>query len=266
VADEAQLGALAVRAASLVGPGHRCANPAELRQDAYRLGRDATGDYLVIAVADGLSSSSRSDLGATVAVSSAVATAVEMLRMGSRPDPQWVPKLFGTVAQRMREEAATRGLSDSDVCTVLIVAIVPTRLPDNQPQPGWVGWLGDVSMWHLAEDRWRQAAGNRKQDESGIASNALEAVLPHDPGAALGAGFQLVRGDVLTLVTDGVGDGLAGLPALNEFLARQWARPPSIADFINHIGYDAEQFIDDRSAVTVWAAMPRPDARSRGPR
>jgi len=225
-----------------------------------------TGDYLVIAVADGLSSSSRSDLGATVAVGSAVTAAVEMLRTVSRPDPQWVPKLFSMVAQRIREEAAARGLSGSDVCTVLIVAILPTRLPENEPQPGWVGWLGDVSLWELREGRWRQAAGNRKQDESGMASNSLDAVLPHDPGAALGARFQLEPGDVLTFVTDGVGDGLAGLPEFNDLLARQWAGPPPIADFINHIGYDAEQFTDDRTAVTVWAGTTRSEARSRWPR
>jgi len=266
VADEAELGGLIVRAASLVGPGHRCADPAEMRQDAYRLGRDVTGDHLIVAVADGLSSSSRSDLGATVAVSSAVAGVVDLLRTGFRPDAQWAARLFSAVAQRIREEAAARGLSDKDVCTVLVVAILPTRLPGNEPRPGWVGWLGDVSLWHLAEGRWRQAAGNRKQDESGVASNALEAVLPQDPGAAQGAQLQIERGDVLTFVTDGVGDGLAGLPALNDFLARQWARPPSIADFINHVGYDAEQFTDDRSAVTVWAGMNRSETRFRGPR
>jgi hypothetical protein len=266
VADEAELGALTVRAASLVGPGHRCADPAEMRQDAYRLGRDATGEYLVVAVADGLSSSGRSDLGATVAVSSAVTGALELLRSGFQPDPQWAPKLFSAVAQRIRDEAATRGLSDRDVCTVLIVTILPTRLPENEPRFGWVGWLGDVSLWLLAEGGWRQAAGNRKQDEGGYASNALDAVLPHDPGAAQSRQFQFGRGDVLTLVTDGVGDGLAGLPPLNDLLARRWATPPAITDFISHVGFDAEQFTDDRSAVTVWAGTARSQARSRWPR
>ena len=51
---------------------------------------------------------------------------------------------------------------------------------------------------------------------------------------------------MLTFVTDGVGDGLAGLPDLNKLLASRWASPPPIADFINHVGYDAEQFLDGR--------------------
>ncbi|MFF2082095.1 protein phosphatase 2C domain-containing protein [Kitasatospora sp. NPDC058162] len=259
IADEARLGALTVRAASLIGPGHRCEDPAVVRQDAYRLGRDAAGEHLVVAVADGLSSSPRADLGATVAVSSAVATVVEQLRTGVRPDQLSAAGLFGRAAQRIRDEAAARGLSDRDVCTLLIVAVLPTRFRGNESQPCWVGWIGDVSLWQHDGGRWRVAAGDPKQDDAGLASNALESVLPHDPDAARSCLLPLAPGDVLTLVTDGVGDGLAGLPALNGFLAREWAGPPAIADFINHIGYDAAQFTDDRTAVTVWADTANPD-------
>jgi protein phosphatase 2C-like protein len=262
VADEAELGALTVRAASLVGPGHRCEEPAVARQDAYRLGQDATGEYLVVAVADGLSSSQRSDLGATVAVSSAVASLVELLRTGFDPGRLSAPELFGRVARRMREETAARGLSDGDVCTVLITAVLPTLLREGEPRPCWVGWLGDASLWRLGEGRWRVVAGNRKRDEGGIASDALDAVLPYDPDAAQSRLLPFALGDVLTLVSDGVGDGLAGLSALNRFLAENWAEPPSIADFINHVGFDAEQFTDDRSAVTVWAGNTTPVTRA----
>lgn len=256
VADEAVLGALTVRAASLVGPGHRSADPATVRQDAYRLGRDATGEYLVVAVADGVSNSSRSDLGAAVAVSSAVTSSLELLRAGYAPDAQWAPAVFGAVAQRIREEAADRSLSDDDVCAVLIVAIIPARPREHDDRRVWVGWLGDVSLWQLDGDRWRTVAGDRKRDYDGMASNALDAVLPRSPGAAKSCPLTLEPGSVLTFVTDGVGDGLAGLREFNELLASRWASPPAIADFINHIGYDAAQFLDDRSAVTVWVGTP----------
>ena len=119
-------------------------------------------------------------------------------------------------------------------------------------KPCWVGWLGDASLWQLGDDRWRIVAGDRKQDEAGMASNAVAAALPHDPHAAQSQLLSLAPGDVVTMVTDGVGDGLAGLSSLNGFLAKEWTRPPAIADFINHVGYDAEQFTDDRSAITVW--------------
>jgi hypothetical protein len=266
MADEAVLGELTVRAASLVGPGHRSAEPATVRQDAYRLGRDAAGDYLVIAVADGVSNSRRSDLGAAVAVSSAVSSAVELLRSGFAPTTQWAPTLFAATAKRIREEAAGRGLSDDDVCAVLITAILPARLREGGPQHAWVGWLGDVSLWELGEGYWRPAAGDNKRDEGGMASNALSAVLPRSPEFAQSSLVPLMPGSVLTFVTDGVGDGLAGLPDLNKLLASRWASPPPIADFINHVGYDAEQFLDDRSAVTVWVGPQARRPRSPSPR
>lgn len=64
-ADEATVGALAIRAASVVGPGHRCGQPAEPRQDSYRIGRSPDSRYAIVAVADGLSSAAWSDVGAT---------------------------------------------------------------------------------------------------------------------------------------------------------------------------------------------------------
>ena len=54
-ADAARLGDLEVRAASMVGAGHRCQEPADPRQDAYALGRTPDGQFLIIAVADGVS-------------------------------------------------------------------------------------------------------------------------------------------------------------------------------------------------------------------
>lgn len=252
VADEAAVGDLVVRAASVVGPGHRCADPAVVRQDAYRIGRDPAGDFVVIAVADGVSSSARADLGATVAVSTAVAAVLERLRLDGGTGGLSAAELFELVASRVSGEAADRGLADRDVCAVLIVAVLPTRLRDDAPNRLWVGWLGDVSLWRLGDGRWSIAAGDRKGGDGGIESNAIAAVLPFDPGAARSEFLPLSAGDRLTLVTDGVGDGLAGLPALNRYLADEWAGPPPIADFINHVGYDAEQFTDDRTAVTVW--------------
>ncbi|MEV6495002.1 protein phosphatase 2C domain-containing protein, partial [Actinoplanes sp. NPDC051633] len=71
-ADEAQVGDLSVRAASVVGPGHRCTEPVVARQDAYQLGRDRASRFLVVAVADGISASRHADRGATVAAQRSV--------------------------------------------------------------------------------------------------------------------------------------------------------------------------------------------------
>ena len=140
--------------------------------------------------------------------------------MGSGHVSLSAPELFTAVADRIRGEAAARDLAEGDVCTVLIVAVLPTRLAEDAPASGWVAWPGDVSPWQLTDGHWRIAAGDRKRGQGGIESNALSAVLPFDPAAAQYRELTFSVGDVFTLVTDGVGDGLAGLADLNRLPER----------------------------------------------
>ncbi|WP_210587467.1 protein phosphatase 2C domain-containing protein [Streptomyces sp. GESEQ-35] len=260
-ADEASLGDLAVRAASLVGPGHRCQEPATARQDAYRLARDAAGDHLLLAIADGVSSSSHAELGAAVAASTAI---TYLRRQLDQPDAAVrlsAAELFEEAATAMRREAGRRGLDPADVCAVLFVAVIPTRpaVPSGE-RTMWAAWLGDASLWRLDDRRWRHTAGDRKEATHGYDSNAVTHTLPADPQAARETQLALRPGDVLSLVSDGVGDGLASIEELNTYLADHWQLPLPIASYLNDVGFDAERFLDDRTAVTVWID---PDARSR---
>ncbi|MFJ3301681.1 protein phosphatase 2C domain-containing protein [Streptomyces sp. NPDC086549] len=263
-ADEAQLGDLTVRAASLVGPGHRCAEPATARQDAYRIARDVRGDHLLLAVADGVSSSAYAELGAAVAAG----TAVNVLRRRlDEPDGAArlsATELFAETATAMRHEAKRRGLDPSDVCAVLFTAVIPARpAPASGERTLWAAWLGDASLWLLDENRWVYTAGDRKGASAGYDSNAVTHTLPADPHAVREARLAVRPGDVVSLVSDGVGDGLATIEELNAYLADRWQLPLPIASYLNDVGFDAERFLDDRTSVTVWIA---PDARSRPPR
>ncbi|MFJ1970674.1 protein phosphatase 2C domain-containing protein [Streptomyces sp. NPDC087903] len=261
-ADEAHLGDLAVRAASLVGPGHRCQEPATARQDAYRLARDATGDHLLLAVADGLSSSAHAELGAAVAAGTAVN---HLRRRLDEPDGAArlsATELFEETATAMRREATRRGLDPSDVCAVLFTAVIPARPAPTGERTMWAAWLGDASLWRLEDERWRYAAGDRKGATAGYDSNAVTHTLPADPHAARETRLALRPGDVISLVSDGVGDGLATIEELNTYLAVRWQRPLPIAAYLNDVGFDAERFLDDRTSVTVWIA---PDNRPRPP-
>ncbi|MER5751041.1 protein phosphatase 2C domain-containing protein [Streptomyces sp. NPDC002088] len=262
-ADEAQLGDLAVRAASIVGPGHRCQEPAAARQDAYRMTRDATGDHLLLAVADGVSSSAHAELGAAVAASTAIN---HLRRRLDEPDGAArlsAAELFEESATAMLREAERRGLEASDVCAVLFIAVIPTRptAPTGE-RTMWAAWLGDASLWRLDEERWRYAAGDRKGTTAGYDSNAVTHTLPADPHAARQTTLALRPGDVVSLVSDGVGDGLAAIEELNAYLADHWKLPLPVASYLNDVGFDAERFLDDRTAVTVWVD---PDTRSRPP-
>lgn len=253
-ADEASLGDLTVRAASLVGPGHRCQEPAAARQDAYRIARDATGDHLIVAVADGVSSSSHAELGAAVAAGTAVGFLRRRLDESGKVAGLSATDLFTEAATAMHREAGRRGLEPADVCSVLFALVVPTRPDPSGERTLWAAWLGDASLWRLEEERWRHTAGDRKGADAGYESNALHHTLPADPHAARETRVALRRGDVVSLVSDGVGDGLATIGELNAYLAGRWARPLPVGAYLSDVGFDAERFLDDRTSVTVWVA------------
>lgn len=145
-ADGARLGDLEVRAASVVGAGHRCEEPADPRQDAYALGRTPDGQFLVIAVADGVSQSPHSDLGARVAVSAATRELVEMLAYGGMAAID-IEELYKVVAGEMLGTGRDRGLADQDICSILIVAVIPTAPAAHGTRQIWASWIGDVSLW-----------------------------------------------------------------------------------------------------------------------
>lgn len=243
-ADEGQLGALTVRAASVIGPGHRCEQPVSPRQDAYRLGRDDTSQHLIVAVADGVSSSAFAELGATVAASAAVNLLRERL---NRTDTIAWLEVFSGVAAQMTEAAATRELRTADVNAALVTAIIPADAGMM-----YVAWVGDASAWLLRGNEWIFVAGDRKRSSGGLESNVVRHALPDSPHIVATKAIPLGSGDVVALVTDGVGDALAAVPEANRHFARSWATPPPSTVFVNDVSYDAEGFQDDRTAVAVW--------------
>jgi hypothetical protein len=254
-ADEARLGELTVRAASVLGPGHRCEEPAGARQDAYALGRDATGRYLIVAVADGLASSRRSELGASTGATAAVELLAAALSAGSDLGALDAGELFRQTAARMAGEAARHGVGARDTCAVLITAVVDTLLTGDA-RDCWLAWVGDVSAWQLLGERWEPFAGDIKQDAGGIASNVVAACLPLQPDHVAQRSFRQPPGATFALVTDGIGDAWAMMSEANAYFAQRWADPPPVGAYLNDVGYDARGFQDDRTAVTVWTDGP----------
>ncbi|MBV9161745.1 MAG: protein phosphatase 2C domain-containing protein [Pseudonocardiales bacterium] len=249
-ADEARLGDLDVRAVSLIGASHRCEEPATARQDTYRLGRDAAGRYLVVAVADGLSEGRRSDLGATVAARCAVDMVRKELDRGAAPDIQWL-EVFRLAASTVASAAKQSELSPKEVCTALIVAIVPAE-PDNRDggRRVWFASLADVSAWQRSEAGWRMLAGDPKEDV--LDRNAVHHFLPCHPDKVTVVYQDVPQGATITIVSDGVGDALADVPGASKWFARRWRTPPPLASFLLDVAYEARGQLDDRTAVTVW--------------
>jgi len=253
-ADQASLGDLAVRAASVVGPGHRCEEPASPRQDAYRLGRDASGHHLIAAVADGMSDSRRAELGAQVAVARAVALVRSHLDGGGRPEELSAPQVFAEVARAVAGAAADRSLDPADVRTTLTVLVVPAYPDRDGCRVAWAGRVADTHVW-LREDGWTRVTGEAKPTLDG---NVLRDFLPHVPGAATGTAFVVPPDAVLGVLSDGVGD-LFDDEAAARWFATRWAAPPPLASFILDVDFEAKGHLDDRTAVVVWCGAAAGD-------
>ncbi|PYC88026.1 hypothetical protein C7C46_01775 [Streptomyces tateyamensis] len=252
-ADEATVGALTIRAASVVGPGHRCSQPAEPRQDSYRIGRSRDSRYAIVAVADGLSSAVWSDAGATTASSQAVTLLREQIEAVGF-DRIDVKGLYGQIANSVAAHAAGRRVSTSQVATVLITAVIAE--PDaNGVAQAWVGWLGDSSAWTLDPRAalWQFSAGEAKDRAAAVVSNEVAGRLPDTPELAADGYVTLVPGAALALVTDGIGDAWADRAGnVNEYFANAWHSPVPATRFTADVGFDAPQCLDDRTAVVVW--------------
>ncbi|MEU0555433.1 protein phosphatase 2C domain-containing protein [Dactylosporangium sp. NPDC006015] len=251
-ADQARVGDLRIRAASVVGAGHRCERPAKPRQDAYRVAQDATGDHLIIAVADGMSDSSRAELGASVAVGTAVGLLRRELDQGVPPDRLSVERIFAEVAGNIAAAARERGLDPAHVRTTLALAVLPTRSTGVR-RIAWAGQLADTHLWMLRRQRWQCLTGEAKEQFDG---SVLSAFLPHYPQAARAILFDLNEAVAVALLSDGVADAFSQVDGAEHWFADRWRDPPPLASFMLDVDFQAKGLLDDRTAVVVWPHAP----------
>jgi len=257
-ADGIRLGDLEVRAASIVGAGHRCEEPAIPRQDAYALGRTQDGRYLVVAVADGVSASEYADLAARIAVSAATRELARMLESGGLAAID-AGLLYKKIAGEIIGTGRSRGIPDEEVCAILITAVIPATARPDGTRPMWASWIGDVSLWVSRGGELLRWTG---QDKTGLDRNELRAVLPFSPDEVEQLTLDLHPDDRVALMTDGVSDSLSSVEGTIDYFARQWAGPPPHpAAFLHSLCYDGPGQTDDRTAVVVWCNTPYPGGR-----
>lgn len=248
-ADQGTLGDLRVRAASVIGAGHRSGRSIKPRQDAYRVARDRAGRHLVVAVADGMSDSARAEFGASVAVGTAVALVRRHLDDALPLAGLQPAELFSEVANALVQAARERRLEANDVRTTLAVAVLPTRSETDRPVQGWVAQVADTHLWRRTEDGWDCLTGMTKDSFDG---SVLDAFLPHVPKAARGGLFEMRYGDTIAVLSDGVSDAFSTVAGAACWFARRWREPPPLASFLLDVDYEAKTMQDDRTAVVVW--------------
>lgn len=251
--DLGTVGDLCVIGASARGGLHRFEGSE--RQDAFALSKSTTGRYLLIAIADGLSSAPTSRR-----------TAFDLVHhttdwIGGRIDgiasePDMNEELVRELVLKCLNEGVARINADRPTpssrtagASTLTWAIVPTV--ECEARTVHFGGVGDSSAWTISGGRWK--CQSQSPDEA-IASSATAALPVHDPERAAWFGeTTLDADDVFALTTDGVANALGdGTTQVATFLAEKWRTPPEPLAFLADLQFDRKSFDDDRTAVLVW--------------
>jgi hypothetical protein len=260
-ADQATVGELVVRAAAVVGASHRHdearATPC---QDSYQLGTTRDRGHLLIAVADGVSASRYADRGSAIAAERAVRVLRERVGDGQSMGVNVFMTAFQEAAKAIGEEARQARCRPADYCTTLVTAVVPSALDASGMRRVRLAWLGDSSAWVLGANGWNRVAGTEK---GGYDGNAIGSCLPRRPEELQQAIVDLCPGEVLALMSDGLGDALTDVTSVPEELARRWAGPPALPRFLRDLFFDAPGQYDDRTAVLVWTPPAPAGQRER---
>ena len=245
-----------VRAASTRGLAHR--HYGRVRQDEYGYRRTLDGRYLVMCVADGVSSGKLSHHAATVAAHAGVDLLVDWLARGPVLDIAW-PQFIHEVADRIVRDGHNR-LGAVHVAermaTTVLYAVVDLDHTDGAHRVDLMA-VGDTSAWVLRQDeRWEplQAVKNEGAEVYSPAVTALPTVPAQLP---LPVRTTVRPGEVLVLMSDGIGDALgAGTGEVGRFLADVWRTPPAPLQFAAQAEFARKSFDDDRTAVAFWPQTP----------
>ncbi|MEV0895648.1 protein phosphatase 2C domain-containing protein [Actinoplanes sp. NPDC049802] len=262
--DGGRVGRLDYRAASLRGVGHL--ETGKPRQDSYVVTVTRGDHWLVGCVADGVSDGRLSHRAADLACEKLAGELIDGLAAGPDTDLDtldWAAGVAGVNAAIRREFLAAARVEDADLAdvralmstTAVAFAVAARPDPDGAHRAVVASLAGDSAALVLDGDGWRPVTAVKGEGEE-MASNAVRP-LPREVEAEP-VTLALRPGDVLAVVTDGIGDPMgSGGGVVGRFLAEQWAGPPDTIEFANQVGFYRKTFMDDRTVIAVWVA-PEP--------
>jgi hypothetical protein len=115
---------------------------------------------------------------------------------------------------------------------------------------------GDSSALRLRDGAWSPVTEVKGEGQE-VASSAVRP-LPRETKPEP-VPLSLRTGDVLTVISDGIGDPMgSGSGVVGRFFTEVWAEPPDTIEFAHQVGFYRKTFMDDRTVVTVWV---NPDRR-----
>lgn len=255
VLDGWSTAAMTLRGVSQRGHLHR--HNGAPRQDDFAIHHLPDGRVVVL-VADGVSQSPQSHLGASIAV----AQAADWIRTNLGPDTadlDWSALIKNTAYALAARAQTLFGLdapdpvrAEQELATTLVCAIVEPVEP-GLLRTHMVG-VGDSGAWVLADGKFIDVVGGKAPVAGGVASSEVSA-LPRVPTQLEPTIFEFLSGAVLLVGTDGIGDPLGdGHGSVGDLFRGLLDRPcpPSLIEFAHTVDFSRETYDDDRTLVAVW--------------
>jgi carbon monoxide dehydrogenase subunit G/serine/threonine protein phosphatase PrpC len=257
VLDGADLGGLAIRAASLRGDAHRY--QAVTRQDAMDLCslHDGETDVILGCVADGVAVEPLSQLGAAQACR--LARDETRQRLSALLSAQSTPDLLAvcqdladSVAARLARQAGFLKTDPKSLSTTLTAVLV--EAPAGPSGRRFVGFaVGDGAAFTLRDGAFHECVGYKGE----AASPETVATLPTQVGRVSIFQGRILPGTTLLICTDGLSNPMRNSD-VRERLAAWWGegRVPSPLEFGWQLSFRVKSYDDDRTAICFWESQP----------
>lgn len=256
-------GSLVIRAASTRGTSHR--HSGTPRQDEYALST-CGDDWLVAAVADGVSAGELSHLAAALAARGAAEFVRDRLlttrSLEAIPWTEMLSELAGRIVlygqRRLNRVDEMEPSSAAEVArsmaTTLVVLVLGIQPGADGRRHGCVLAMGDTSVFQLDSSGAWGPVTSVKNAGAAISTSAT-AALPYLPSSPLEPiPVEMGAGEGLFVMTDGVGDPLgAGTGVVGDFLASVWSEPPELLAFGAQVGFARRSYDDDRTVIGIWS-------------
>jgi len=202
-------------------------------------------NVLVCSVADGVSQSEESHLGAMIAARYAASwprlTAV-------LSDPSLRSLDCSEIASIMNFQAAQRAVSPHSLSTTLVVAVVGA--PKDGAWPVVVAQIGDSPSLLLRGRQWVTITADDNDSEQAYATSRTRALPGHAKAKVWTV--EAIEGDVLVLASDGVGNPIADLPQYAESIACAWVdSPPMPSELLRIVDAELPTYDDDRTLLGI---------------
>ena len=235
--DGVGVGQFYVAAASHVGLSHVAQGTP--RQDAYNFALTTSG-RLVVAVADGMGSRPRSQVGATHFCDSVA------LAASTTPDDSAAAYLAAAAARARGVAEVSYRLEPDAVSFVGAVAVIDGDRCE-------VARIGDVSAFAIDAEGELTELFATDESHVNVVGRSLPAAGAVEPELTAARGMRRI-----VLATDGLANDLRTSAAARSWLGEVWAGLPTAHAMSNALRYRRRGSHDDRTAVVV--AVPEPVA------